>query len=88
MTTEDHRKEVRGRLISMLKCAEQLQAEPAKIGPIVYDLGVLLSHLSEISEISSVKMERLTRQLIYLTWALVAFTAVLLILTFELVKRG
>jgi hypothetical protein len=43
---------------------------------------------SQLSEISSAKLERLTRQLIYLTWALVGFTAALLILTFIIVKHG
>jgi len=47
----------------------------------------ILDLTSQLSEIYSAKLERLTRQLIYLTWALVGFTAALLILTFVLAER-
>jgi len=43
---------------------------------------------SQLAEISSRRLERQTGLLIGLTWTLVAFTAVLVVLTFYIVKHG
>ena len=89
-TEKQSREEVFGRLISMKRCATDVSSKsnPEMIGPLVYDMGVLLSNLSELSELSSRRLERQTQQIIYLTWALVAFTSVLVILTLVLIKHG
>ena|ERR1039457_1259989 len=63
-TEKELREQVLGRLISMKKCAEIINVEPARIGPLIYDLGVLHAHLSEIAEISSQRLESQTQQLI------------------------
>jgi hypothetical protein len=43
---------------------------------------------AQLADVSSRRLERRTDTLIYLTWALVGFTAVLIILTLLLVKHG
>jgi hypothetical protein len=43
---------------------------------------------SQLAEISSQRLERRTDTLIRLTWAVVGFTAALLLRTFILMKRG
>ena len=59
------------------------------ITPIVLQKHAKIVDLtSQLGEISSKRLERQTNQLIYLTWALVALTAGLLILTFCLVRHG
>lgn len=89
-TEKELREKIFGRLISMKKCAENVSSKtnPEMIGPLVYDMGVLLSHLSELSELSSRRVERQTKMLIFLTWALVALTAALVLLTLVLIKHG
>jgi hypothetical protein len=57
---------------------------PGKAFPV---LGSLLTCLSDIYEISTRRLIRQTDKLICLTWALVIFSAALLVLTFVLVER-
>jgi hypothetical protein len=48
----------------------------------------ILDLTAQLADVSSRRLERRTDTLIYLTWALVGFTAALLVLTFILVKHG
>jgi hypothetical protein len=48
----------------------------------------ILDLTSQLAEISGGRLERQTNRLIFLTWALVGLTAVLLVLTFVLVRHG
>lgn len=82
MTAEEHRQQVRKRLESMWKCTTESSDHPELHTAALYDMGVLLSHLSEISEISGVRLEKqtdmlilLTRRLYWLTIVLVLFAA-------------
>ncbi len=84
MTTEEHRKEVRGRLVSMFKCAQESRDHPELHTAAVFDMAVILSHLSEISEESSMRLETHTKRLVHLTYVLAALTLGLLIFTVAL----
>jgi hypothetical protein len=88
MTTEKHRKEVRGRLVSMMKCAQDSRDHPELHTAAVFDMAVILSHLSEIAEESTLRLESHTKRLVHLTYVLAALTLGLFIFTIALYIRG
>lgn len=45
-TIEEHRKEVSGRLVSMMKCAQESRGHPELHTAAVYDMGILPSPMN------------------------------------------
>ena len=87
MTTQEHRSEVRKRLESMFKCAQESPGHPELHTAAVFDMAVILSHLSDISEESTLRLETHTKRLVHLTYVLAALTLGLLVFTVALYCR-